>query len=100
VADPPREEQLAEGYKSMAATAKLGWNPPGHNPKLAGRLRRMKSETLILWGDDDRLIPTVYAQAWADRINRAHIVLIKDCGHLLMFEKEEEFVEAITHFLG
>jgi pimeloyl-ACP methyl ester carboxylesterase len=100
VADQPREEQLVEGYKAMAATAKLAWNPPGHNPKLAGRLRRIKSETLILWGDDDRLIPTVYAQAWAEGINNAHVVLIKDCGHMLMFEKEEEFVSAVTRFLA
>jgi pimeloyl-ACP methyl ester carboxylesterase len=98
--EKPEEDMLIEAYKSMAATARLVWNPPGHNPKLAGRLRRIKSPTLILWGDDDKLIPTPYAHAWAGLIKDSQVVLIKDCGHLLMFEGEDDFVSAITRFLG
>ena len=93
------EEQMAEAYKAMAATARLAWNPPGHNPKLAGRLRRVKSPALIIWGDDDKLIPTAYAEEWASRIKDARVVIIKECGHMMMFEKEDEFVRAIKEFL-
>ena len=93
------EEQMAEAYKAMAATARLAWNPPGHNPKLAGRLRRIKSPALIIWGDDDKLIPPAYAEAWASRIKDARVVIIKECGHMMMFEKEDEFVSAIKEFL-
>ena len=95
----PAEEQLAEAYKSMAATARLAWNPPGHNPKLAGRLRRVKSPTLIIWGDDDKLIPTAYAEEWAKHIAGARVHLIKDCGHMVMFEGEDDFVRALKEFL-
>jgi pimeloyl-ACP methyl ester carboxylesterase len=93
------EEQMAEAYKAMAATARLAWNPPGHNPKLAGRLRRIKSPALIIWGDDDKLIPAAYAEAWADRLKDARVIIIKECGHMMMFEKEDEFVGAIKEFL-
>jgi pimeloyl-ACP methyl ester carboxylesterase len=96
----PAEEQLAEAYKAMTATARLAWNPPGHNPKLAGRLRRIKSPALIIWGDDDRLIPTAYAEEWARHIANARVEIIKDCGHMIMFEGESEFVRAITEFLS
>jgi pimeloyl-ACP methyl ester carboxylesterase len=98
---PPEasEEQMTEAYKAMAATARLAWNPPGHNPKLAGRLRRIKSPALIIWGDDDKLIPTAYAEEWASRINNARVEIIKECGHMMMFEKEDEFVSAIKDFL-
>jgi pimeloyl-ACP methyl ester carboxylesterase len=98
-AEPP-EEHMAEAYKAMTATARLAWNPPGHNPKLAGRLRRIKSPTLILWGDDDRLIPTAYAKEWARHIQHARVTLLKDCGHLVMFEGENDFVAAIIDFLS
>ena len=94
------EERMAAAYKAMTATARLAWNPPGHNPKLAGRLRRIKSPTLIIWGDDDRLIPTPYAEEWAAHIKDSRVVKIKDCGHMLMFEGEDDFVAAITDFLG
>jgi pimeloyl-ACP methyl ester carboxylesterase len=95
----PSEEQLAEAYKAMTATARLAWNPPGHNPKLAGRLRRIKSPTLIIWGDDDKLIPTAYAEEWASHIKDARVHLIKDCGHMVMFEGEDDFVRALKEFL-
>jgi pimeloyl-ACP methyl ester carboxylesterase len=98
--DEPAEEQLAEAYKAMAATGRLAWNPPGHNPKLGGRLGRIKSPALIIWGDDDKLIPTAYAEAWAQRIPGAHVTIIKNCGHMLIFEREDEFVAAVREFLS
>lgn len=93
------EEQLKEAYKSAAATAKLAWNPPGHNPKLYGRLHRIKSPTMIIWGDDDKLIPTPYAQAWSKGIAGSKVQILKDCGHLIMFEGQDQFVDAVTDFL-
>ncbi|HXG63515.1 MAG TPA: alpha/beta hydrolase [Blastocatellia bacterium] len=100
VPEEPTDEQLAEAYKNMAAAARLAWNPLGHNPKLPGRLRRIKSPTLILWGDDDRLIPTACADEWARHIQGARVVKIKDCGHMMIFEAEDEFVTKITEFLS
>jgi len=100
VPDEPPEEMMIEAYKAAAATARLAWNAPGHNTKLAGRLGRIKSPTLILWGDDDKLIPTAYAEAWAGSIPGARATLIPNCGHLLMFEGEKDFVAAIAGFLS
>jgi pimeloyl-ACP methyl ester carboxylesterase len=100
VPDEAPEEMMIEAYKAAAATARLAWNPPGHNPKLAGRLHRIKSPTLILWGDDDKLIPTAYAEAWAGLIKGARAELIPNCGHLLMFEGEKDFVANIAGFLA
>jgi pimeloyl-ACP methyl ester carboxylesterase len=100
VPEEPPEEMMIESYKAAAATARLAWNPPGHNPKLAGRLGRIKSPVLILWGDDDKLIPTAYAGAWAGLIQSARVELIPNCGHLLMFEGEKEFVAAVAAFLS
>jgi pimeloyl-ACP methyl ester carboxylesterase len=100
VPDEAPEEMMIEAYKAAAATARLAWNPPGHNPKLAGRLGRIKSPTLILWGDDDKLIPTPYAEAWAGLIEGARAELIPNCGHMLMFEGEKDFVASIAGFLA
>lgn len=99
IPDEASDEEKAEAYKGMGVTARLFWNPFGHNPKLATRLRRITSPTLILWGDDDRLIPQAYGGEWARLIQDARLTLIKDCGHLLMFEGEADFVAAVTDFL-
>jgi pimeloyl-ACP methyl ester carboxylesterase len=99
IPDEASDEEKAEAYKALSVTARLFWNPFGHNPKLAGRLRRINSPTLILWGDDDKLIPNVYAAEWHRLINNSRVVTIEDCGHLLMFEGEAEFVSSVTNFL-
>jgi 2-hydroxy-6-oxonona-2,4-dienedioate hydrolase len=97
--DEASDEEKAEAYKALSVTARLFWNPFGHNPKLAGRLRRITSPTLLLWGDDDRLIPQAYAGEWARHLRDAQVVTLADCGHLLMFEGESQFVAAVSDFL-
>jgi pimeloyl-ACP methyl ester carboxylesterase len=98
--DDSSEDMKVEAFKALTATARLVWTPFGHNPKLAGRLKRIKSPTLVIWGDDDNLIPTPYAEEWAKYIRDSRVVIIKDCGHMLMFECEDEFVKNVTDFLG
>jgi pimeloyl-ACP methyl ester carboxylesterase len=73
------------------------WQRP-YDPKLAARLRRVQCPTLLIWGDDDRLVPPAYGEAYRQHLPHAELKLIKDCGHLPMFEKEAEFVELLTRF--
>ena len=42
----------------------------------------------------DRLVPPIYGAAYRKCLPHAQWKLIKDCGHLPMFEKEAEFVAA------
>ena len=39
-----------------------------------------------------------HAEAYRRYLPQADLKLIKDCGHLLMFEKEKEFVDAVMKF--
>jgi pimeloyl-ACP methyl ester carboxylesterase len=94
------DERLEAAIKAMQTTARLGWNPFMHNPKLKGRLRRIICPTLVLWGANDRLLPPVYAQAYHQAIAHSELKLIDRCGHLPMFEQEDEFVTAVTRFLS
>jgi pimeloyl-ACP methyl ester carboxylesterase len=96
----PDEERMEAALKAMQTTARLGWNPFMHNPKLKGRLRRITCPTLVLWGEHDRLLPPAYAQAYHEAIAGSELVLLKACGHLPMFEQEAEFVAAVTKFLS
>jgi pimeloyl-ACP methyl ester carboxylesterase len=97
IRDEPDEQSLLAGYQSMTALARLVWERP-YDPKLAQRLHRIGCPTLLLWGDHDRLIPPAYGEAYKRLIPGAEFKLIKDCGHLPMFEKESEFVEEISKF--
>jgi pimeloyl-ACP methyl ester carboxylesterase len=52
----------------------------------------------LVWGENDRLVPPAYGEAYRKYLPQAELRLIPNCGHLLMFEKEHEFVEAVARF--
>jgi len=97
IRDEADEQGMLLAYQSMTVLARLVWERP-YDPKLAQRLHRIQCPTLLLWGDHDRLIPPSYGEAYRKLIPGAEMKLIKDCGHLPMFEKEAEFVETLTRF--
>ena len=63
---------------------------------LSSRLYRIKAKTLIIWGDSDRLISPVYAQAWKKGIKGAELVAIPEAGHMVTIEKTDQVVSALT----
>jgi pimeloyl-ACP methyl ester carboxylesterase len=97
IQDEPDEEKLLAAYQNMTALARLVWERP-YDPKLAGRLHRVRCPTLLLWGANDQLVPPAFGAAYHKCLPHAQMKLIADCGHMPMFEKEQEFVEAIATF--
>ncbi len=97
IKDQPDESQMLAAYQAMTVLARMVWERP-YDPKLAARLRRVQCPTLLVWGDHDRLVPPAYGEAYKRHLPQAEFKLIKDCGHLPMFEKEAEFVDILTRF--
>jgi pimeloyl-ACP methyl ester carboxylesterase len=87
-------------WKALGATARLGWDPYLHNPKLRGRLRRITAPTLVVAGAADGLVPLVYAQTYAAEIPGARLEVIDRAAHWLQFEKPDELVALVRLFLA
>lgn len=85
--------------RAREATARVGWNPYLHNPRLPQHLRRIGCPTLVLWGRQDKLLPLACGQFYADHIPGARLEVLDQCGHMLPFEKTDEFVERTTRFI-
>jgi pimeloyl-ACP methyl ester carboxylesterase len=94
------DEMLAAFVAAMAATAKVSWNPYLHDPRLEDLLPRIGADTLIVWGDDDRLIPPAYGERLADLIPNARLEIVPECGHLVWFEKPQELLGPALEHLG
>lgn len=99
IPDDPSPEVLTEVLKSREASARIGWNPYFCDPKLAERLYRVKAPTLVVWGDDDRLVPPAHGAAYARGIRDAKLVTIERCGHAPPLERARETAAAILAFL-
>jgi len=94
------EEEQDLTMKNDLTSAKLGWQPRLYNPHLAKWLHRIRTPTLILWGDGDKLVPPAYGSAFRDLIPNSRLQVLRDCGHLPQVEKTAEFVAAIEGFIA
>ncbi|PWT98673.1 MAG: alpha/beta hydrolase [Terriglobia bacterium] len=83
---------------SMACSGKFVWPIPDKG--LKKRIHRIQAPTLILWGKQDRLISSVYAQEFASRIAGSRVELIDQSGHLPTAEHPDRVVGLIEDFLG
>ena len=92
------DEMLINMMNAFAATAKVGWNPLLHDPRLEKMLPRVTAPTLCLWADHDRVVPPVYGEKFAKLIPGARLQIVHECGHLIPFEKPEAFVRAVREF--
>tara|TARA_B100000949_G_scaffold150093_1_gene131867 strand:- start:102 stop:905 length:804 start_codon:yes stop_codon:yes gene_type:complete len=63
---------------------------------LSRRLHRIKAKTLILWGENDKLIRPVYGDAFKAAIGNSKLQILPEAGHLVTQEKPEQVVDAIA----
>jgi pimeloyl-ACP methyl ester carboxylesterase len=99
VPDMPAPEELAARLQARQTLARFAWQFPD-NPRLARYLYRVQVPTLILWGAEDRFVPSTHGRAYQAGIPGAKLVVLPQCGHLPHVEQPEECCRAITDFLA
>jgi pimeloyl-ACP methyl ester carboxylesterase len=87
-------------FQTMAATARLAWDPYLHNPKLRKRLGRITAPTLVVRATGDTLIPEEHARAYAAEIPGATYREIDDAAHLVMIEQPAALASIVTEFVA
>jgi 3-oxoadipate enol-lactonase len=92
VAKKSRDVQDPEGYQAQIAAAL------SHDTY--DRLPLIDRPTLILTGDDDRVIPAPSSDPLRQRIPGSRLVLIEGTGHLFFIERLDETVRVLEEFLG
>jgi pimeloyl-ACP methyl ester carboxylesterase len=63
------------------------------------RLKAIKAPTLLIWGEQDQMIPSTNAQSYANVLSNSTTVLIPKLGHLLQEEQPEKGLAAVMQFL-
>ena len=63
------------------------------------RLQKIKAPTLLIWGEQDQMIPSSNAQSYAGVLLNSTTVLVPKLGHLLQEEQPEKGLTAVTQFL-
>jgi len=93
------EEALYALARAREATSLYGWKPYMHDPKLKGRLHRIRIPSLVLWGAEDRIVASDYGRAYSAAIPGARFATIERAGHFPHVERPEEFARAVLGFI-
>ena len=89
---------IAAASWAIGSTAKFVWPIPDKG--LAKRLHRIEAPTLIVWGKQDKLISSVYAEEFGRQIAASRVEVLDECGHVPQLEQPEKTLALVTDFLG
>ena len=63
------------------------------------KIRTINQRTLILWGENDELIPPNIAYQFQDDLPNDTLVILKNVGHIPMEESPDESLKPVLKFL-
>jgi len=69
------------------------------SPRLEDVLPRITAPTLVLWGEDDRLFPSLLCGVFASMVPGATSQLIPGAGHFPQIDQPDATIAAISDFL-
>ncbi len=88
--DPPSLDQLVEWEVNREMTTRIAWKPYMFDQALPHLIRGVKTPTLLVWGEQDRIVPFDCAERYAELLPNARIARIAGAGHFIEVEKPAE----------
>jgi pimeloyl-ACP methyl ester carboxylesterase len=84
---------------AMGATGKFIWPIPDKG--LKKRIHRIGAiPTLLVWGEDDRLVPLAYKDEFGKRLAQTRTEIVKGAGHAPHLEQPESTATLVQSFLA
>src|SRR5712691_5449816 len=98
-ADPPTSV-LEQWDLNREMTFRIAWKPYMYNPTLPPLLGGVQTETLIVWGRDDRIVPLGCGEQYARALPKSRLTVVDGAGHFVDMEQPEALAKLIVQFAG
>ena len=97
----PEEDILERWEFAMEGTCRVSWRPYMHDPGLVHQVYRLERiPTLLIWGQQDRIVPVGAGEEYQRRIPGSRLEVIDNCGHHPELEATDRFIELVEGFLA
>ena len=96
--DPNDPDALLAAVNNITSILQFIWPLPDKG--LRKRLYRVKAPTLVIWGEQDKLVHPAYGDAFVNAIGGARLETFAAAGHLPQLEQFEKVTSAVNAFLA
>jgi pimeloyl-ACP methyl ester carboxylesterase len=96
--DVRQGQEFQRQWKSREIVARLVRGQYA-DPELTQKVNAIATDTLIIWGREDGVVPWQHGEVLAAAMPHAYLAVIADAGHTPMREKRETFQRLLHNFL-
>lgn len=81
---------------SREMTARVAWKPYFFNRRLEPMLGNNDTNTLLIWGTNDKVVPISIAKQYESQLRHVRLETLDGAGHLVELEQPETVAELIS----
>jgi len=93
-------DQLEQWDICREMSFRTAWKPYMYSQTLPHLVGGIRAPALVIWGDDDRIVPISAGHAYTKALRNATMTTIANCGHFAEMEKPDEVAKLVTSFLA
>ncbi|MGI4813877.1 MAG: alpha/beta fold hydrolase [Janthinobacterium lividum] len=93
-----KNRETVRRITSMASILHFIWPIPDRG--LAKRLYRVQAPTQLIWGEQDQIVPKIYAEDFAKAIGKSQVHIIAGASHTPHFQKPDAVLDKVQSFLA
>jgi pimeloyl-ACP methyl ester carboxylesterase len=96
----PSVDQLEMWDICREMSFRIAWKPYMYSQTLPHLLGAVRVPALVVWGDDDKVVPRSAAASYVKALPNAKLEIVKAAGHCVDMEQPEALAKLITDFIA
>jgi pimeloyl-ACP methyl ester carboxylesterase len=92
-------DQLVEWDLCREMSFRIAWKPYMYNQSLPHLLGGVRAPALVVWGDDDKIVPRSAGERYAALLPKARFEVVRSAGHCVEMEQPDELATLVSGFI-
>ena len=92
-------DQLVDWDLCREMSFRIAWKPYMYSASLPHLLGGVKAPALVVWGDDDQIVPKSAGEVYAKSLPGARLETVANSGHCVDMEQPDALARLVTSFI-
>lgn len=93
-------DQLVEWDLCREMCFRIAWKPYMYSQTLPHLLGGVRASALVVWGDDDKIVPRAAGERYASLLPKARFEIVRGAGHCVEMERPQELAALAGGFIA